>query len=206
MAATKRIKRALVSVYHKDGLDEILKKLHREGVSFVSTGGTQKFIEELGLPCDAVEDLTGYPSILGGRVKTLHPKVFGGILNRRDNEGDQAQIAQYEIPEIDLVIVDLYPFEETVASGAEEQAIIEKIDIGGISLIRAAAKNFKDVVIVASKAQYQPLMQLLNEKVRKLLSKTVNGLPKKRLLFLQATILQSSITSTIAKVLIFVLP
>ena len=164
MAATKRIKRALVSVYHKDGLDEILKKLHREGVSFVSTGGTQKFIEELGLPCDAVEDLTGYPSILGGRVKTLHPKVFGGILNRRDNEGDQAQITQYEIPEIDLVIVDLYPFEETVASGAEEQAIIEKIDIGGISLIRAAAKNFKDVVIVASKAQYQPLMQLLNEK------------------------------------------
>ena len=164
MAVTKRIKRALVSVYHKDGLDEILKKLHQEGVSFVSTGGTQKFIEELGIPCDAVEDLTGYPSILGGRVKTLHPKVFGGILTRRENETDQAQIAQYEIPEIDLVIVDLYPFEETVASGAEEQAIIEKIDIGGISLIRAAAKNFKDVVIVASKAQYQPLMQLLNEK------------------------------------------
>lgn len=206
MAATKRIKRALVSVYHKDGLDEILKKLHREGVSFVSTGGTQKFIEELGLPCDAVEDLTGYPSILGGRVKTLHPKVFGGILNRRDNEGDQAQIAQYEIPEIDLVIVDLYPFEETVASGAEEQAIIEKIDIGGISLIRAAAKNFKDVVIVASKAQYQPLMQLLNEKGLKLLSKTANGLPKKRLPFLQAMILQSSIISTTAKARISVLP
>ncbi len=164
MAATKRIKRALVSVFHKEGLDEILKKLHSEGVSFVSTGGTQTFIESLGLPCDAVEDLTGYPSILGGRVKTLHPKVFGGILNRRDNEGDKAQITQYEIPEIDLVIVDLYPFEETVASGAEEQAIIEKIDIGGISLIRAAAKNFKDVVIVASKAQYQPLMQILNEK------------------------------------------
>ena len=164
MAATKRIKRALVSVYHKDGLDEILRKLHREGVSFVSTGGTQKFIEELGIPCDAVEDLTGYPSVLGGRVKTLHPKVFGGILTRRENESDKAQIAEYEIPEIDLVIVDLYPFEETVASGAEEQAIIEKIDIGGISLIRAAAKNFKDVVIVASKAQYQPLMQLLNEK------------------------------------------
>ena len=152
MAETRRIKRALVSVYHKDGLDEILKKLHSEGVSFLSTGGTQKFIEELGLPCDAVEDLTGYPSILGGRVKTLHPKVFGGILNRRDNEGDRAQVAQYEIPSIDLVIVDLY-----------EQAIIEKIDIGGISLIRAAAKNFKDVVIVASKAQYQPLMQLLNK-------------------------------------------
>lgn len=164
MAATKRIKRALVSVYHKEGLDEILKKLHSEGVSFVSTGGTQTFIESLGMPCDAVEDLTGYPSILGGRVKTLHPKVFGGILTRRDNEGDRSQIAEYEIPEIDLVIVDLYPFEETVASGAEEQAIIEKIDIGGISLIRAAAKNFKDVVIVASKAQYQPLMQLLGEK------------------------------------------
>lgn len=164
MAATKRMKRALVSVFHKDGLDEILKKLHSEGVSFVSTGGTQSFIESLGLPCDAVEDLTSYPSILGGRVKTLHPKVFGGILARRENENDQKQLAEYEIPEIDLVIVDLYPFEETVASGTEEQAIIEKIDIGGISLIRAAAKNFKDVVIVASKAHYQPLMDLLNEK------------------------------------------
>ncbi|MCD8178258.1 MAG: bifunctional phosphoribosylaminoimidazolecarboxamide formyltransferase/IMP cyclohydrolase [Tannerellaceae bacterium] len=164
MTATKRIKRALVSVYYKEGLDQILKKLHSEGVSFVSTGGTQTFIESLGLPCDAVEDLTGYPSILGGRVKTLHPKVFGGILTRRENETDKAQIAEYEIPEIDLVIVDLYPFEETVASGAEEQAIIEKIDIGGISLIRAAAKNFKDVVIVASKGQYGPLMHLLEEK------------------------------------------
>lgn len=163
MAETKRIKRALVSVFHKDGLDEILKKLHSEGVTFLSTGGTQKFIEGLGLLCDAVEDLTGYPSILGGRVKTLHPKVFGGILNRRDNESDCAQLTRYEIPEIDLVIVDLYPFEETVASGADDQAIIEKIDIGGISLIRAAAKNFKDVVIVASKAQYQPLMQLLEK-------------------------------------------
>lgn len=164
MTATKRIKRALVSVYHKDGLDEILKKLNAEGVSFVSTGGTKTFIESLGIACDAVEDLTGYPSILGGRVKTLHPKVFGGILARRENEGDQAQLAQYEIPEIDLVIVDLYPFEETVASGADEQSIIEKIDIGGISLIRAAAKNFKDVVIVASKHQYTPLLDLLNEK------------------------------------------
>ena len=125
MTATKRIKRALVSVYHKDGLDEILRKLHNEGVTFVSTGGTQTFIEPLGIPCDAVEDLTGYPSILGGRVKTLHPKVFGGILARRENEGDRQQLAQYEIPEIDLVIVDLYPFEETVASGAEEQAFIE---------------------------------------------------------------------------------
>ena len=151
-------------MYHKDGLDEILKKLNAEGVSFVSTGGTKTFIESLGIACDAVEDLTGYPSILGGRVKTLHPKVFGGILARRENEGDQAQLAQYEIPEIDLVIVDLYPFEETVASGADEQSIIEKIDIGGISLIRAAAKNFKDVVIVASKHQYTPLLNLLNEK------------------------------------------
>lgn len=164
MSATKRIKRALVSVYHKEGLDEIVKKLHNEGVTFVSTGGTQSFIESLGVPCDAVEDLTGYPSILGGRVKTLHPKVFGGILNRRSNDSDQAQIAEYEIPAIDLVIVDLYPFEETVASGAEEAAIIEKIDIGGISLIRAAAKNFGDVVIVASKAQYKPLMNILEEK------------------------------------------
>ncbi len=135
-----------------------------EGVSFLSTGGTQEFIESLGLPCKAVEDLTGYPSILGGRVKTLHPKVFGGILCRRENEGDIQQIEQYEIPEIDLVIVDLYPFEQTVASGAEEAAIIEKIDIGGISLIRGAAKNFKDVVIVASKGQYQPLLEILNEK------------------------------------------
>ncbi len=164
MAETKRIKRALVSVYHKDGLDEILKKLHSEGVTFVSTGGTQQFIESLGIPCDAVEDLTGYPSILGGRVKTLHPKVFGGILARRENESDVAQLTQYEIPEIDLVIVDLYPFTETLASGADDAAIIEKIDIGGISLIRGAAKNFNDVVIVASKAQYQPLMQLLGEK------------------------------------------
>ena len=164
MASEKRIKRALVSVFHKDGLDNILKKLHEEGVSFISTGGTQSFIESIGLPCDSVEDLTGYPSILGGRVKTLHPNVFGGILARRENDTDKSQLEAYNIPEIDLVIVDLYPFEETVASGAEEQAIIEKIDIGGISLIRASAKNFKDVVIVASKEQYSPLMQLLEEK------------------------------------------
>ena len=137
----KKIKTALVSVFHKDGLDEILAMLHKDGVKFLSTGGTRSFIESLGYECDAVEDLTGYPSILGGRVKTLHPKVFGGILNRRDNAGDQSQIAEYEIPEIDLVIVDLYPFVDTVKSGADNQAIIEKIDIGGISLIRAAAKN-----------------------------------------------------------------
>ncbi len=159
----KKIKTALVSVYHKDGLEEILSLLHKDGVKFLSTGGTQSFIEGLGYPCDLVEDLTGYPSILGGRVKTLHPKVFGGILNRRDNEGDREQIKKYEIPEIDLVIVDLYPFVDTVASGASDADIIEKIDIGGISLIRAAAKNYKDVIIVASKAQYAPLASLLKE-------------------------------------------
>ena len=164
MEEYKKIKRALVSVYYKEGLDKILNKLHSEGVQLVSTGGTQKFIESLGLPCEAVESLTGYPSILGGRVKTLHPKVFGGILTRRDNAGDNEQIKQYEIPEIDLVIVDLYPFEETVASGASDADIIEKIDIGGISLIRAAAKNYKDVVIVASQRQYAPLMYLLDDK------------------------------------------
>ncbi|MCQ2211427.1 MAG: bifunctional phosphoribosylaminoimidazolecarboxamide formyltransferase/IMP cyclohydrolase [Paludibacteraceae bacterium] len=163
MAEYKKIKTALVSVYHKDNLDAIIRKLHAEGVQFISTGGTQSFIESLGIPCQAVESLTTYPSILGGRVKTLHPKIFGGILARRDVPQDIAQMDQYQIPEIDLVIVDLYPFEDTVASGAEEQAIIEKIDIGGISLIRAAAKNFKDVVIIASKAQYEPFMNQLNE-------------------------------------------
>lgn len=161
MSDNKRIKTALISVFYKDGLEEILSLLHADGVKFLSTGGTRSFIESLGYECDAVEDLTGYPSILGGRVKTLHPKVFGGILNRRDNEGDRGQIAQYEIPEIDLVIVDLYPFRATVASGAPEADIIEKIDIGGISLIRAAAKNYKDVVIVASKAQYKALADTL---------------------------------------------
>jgi phosphoribosylaminoimidazolecarboxamide formyltransferase/IMP cyclohydrolase len=164
MAENKKIKRALVSVFHKDGLDEILRTLHAQGVELLSTGGTQSFIESLGIPCTAVEDVTSYPSILGGRVKTLHPKIFGGILGRRDQEGDQAQMAQYEIPEIDLVIVDLYPFEDTVASGASDADIIEKIDIGGISLIRAGAKNFKDVIIVPSKAEYKPLLDLLQQK------------------------------------------
>ena len=145
-------------------MDELLKKLNEEGVRFLSTGGTQKFIEEQGYDCQKVEDVTTYPSILGGRVKTLHPKVFGGILGRRENEGDREQMAQYEIPEIDLVIVDLYPFEQTVASGADEADIIEKIDIGGISLIRAGAKNFKDVVIVPSKAEYSVLLDILNKK------------------------------------------
>ncbi|MDE5983554.1 MAG: bifunctional phosphoribosylaminoimidazolecarboxamide formyltransferase/IMP cyclohydrolase [Duncaniella sp.] len=161
MSDIKKIKTALISVFHKDGLDNILSLLNKNGVKFLSTGGTRSFIEGLGYECEAVEDLTGYPSILGGRVKTLHPKVFGGILNRRENEGDREQITQYEIPEIDLVIVDLYPFSATVASGAPEADIIEKIDIGGISLIRAAAKNYNDVIIVASKGQYAPLAELL---------------------------------------------
>lgn len=161
MTETKKIKTALVSVFHKDGLDELLAQLNAEGVKFLSTGGTQKFIESLGFECQAVEDLTTYPSILGGRVKTLHPKVFGGILGRRENEGDKEQMAKYEIPEIDLVIVDLYPFEQTVASGASEADIIEKIDIGGISLIRAGAKNFNDVVIIPSKAEYAMLSDIV---------------------------------------------
>ena len=164
MAGTKKIKTALVSVFHKDGLDELLAKLNAEGVKFLSTGGTQKFIESLGYECQTVESVTSYPSILGGRVKTLHPRIFGGILARRGNEGDVAQMGQYGIPEIDLVIVDLYPFEQTVASGASEADIIEKIDIGGISLIRAGAKNFNDVVIVPGKAEYGVLLDILNRK------------------------------------------
>ena len=164
MAETKKIKTALVSVFHKDGLDELLAKLNEEGVKFLSTGGIQKFIESLGYECQKVEDVTTYPSILCGRVKTLHPKIFGGILARRDNEGDQEQMKEYEIPSIDLVVVDLYPFEQTVASGASDADIIEKIDIGGISLIRAGAKNFKDVVIVPSKAEYSVLLDILKKK------------------------------------------
>ena len=160
----KKIKTALVSVFHKDGLDELLAKLNEEGVKFLSTGGTQKFIESLGYECQKVEDVTTYPSILGGRVKTLHPKIFGGILARRDNEGDQEQMKEYEIPTIDLVIVDLYPFEQTVASGASDPDIIEKIDMDGISLIRVGAKNCKDRVIVPSKAEYSVLLDILKEK------------------------------------------
>ena len=162
MSDVKKIKTALISVFHKDGLDELLKKLNDDGVRFLSTGGTQKFIEEQGYACQKVEELTTYPSILGGRVKTLHPKVFGGILARRENDGDCEQMAQYDIPEIDLVVVDLYPFEQTVSSGASEADIIEKIDIGGISLIRAAAKNFNDVVIVPSKAEYPVLLDIIS--------------------------------------------
>ena len=163
MQDTKKIKTALVSVFHKDGLDELLAELHAQGVQFLSTGGTQSFIESLGYPCQKVEDVTTYPSILGGRVKTLHPKVFGGILGRRGLESDREQMAKYEIPEIDLVIVDLYPFEQTVASGADDAAIIEKIHIGGISLIRAGAKNFNDVVIVPSKGEYAALLDIVKK-------------------------------------------
>ena len=158
----KVIRRALISVYHKDGLAEILALLHKEGVEFVSTGGTSAFIESLGYPCVAVEDLTKYPSMLGGRVKTLHPAIQGGILARRSHETDQKEVAEYGLSLIDLVIVDLYPFEATVASGASEEDIIEKIDIGGISLIRGAAKNFEDVVIVPSQADYSTLHEILS--------------------------------------------
>lgn len=160
----KKINAALISVFHKDGLEPIVRKLDELGVQIISTGGTEKFINDLGINIKRVEDLTSYPSILGGRVKTLHPKVFGGILARRDNDGDIAQLEEYDIPEIDLTIVDLYPFEETVAAGGENQEIIEKIDIGGISLIRAAAKNFNDGVIIASQDQYDSLLTVLNEK------------------------------------------
>lgn len=161
---SQKIQTALISVYHKEGLEEILQVLDSLRVKFISTGGTRELIESLGYECDAVEDVSGYPSILGGRVKTLHPKIFGGILYRRDNDADKKQVKSYDIPSIDLVIVDLYPFEETVAAGGTEEEIIEKIDIGGISLIRGAAKNHRDVLIVASRNQYKPLLGLLKEK------------------------------------------
>ncbi|AUC14081.1 bifunctional phosphoribosylaminoimidazolecarboxamide formyltransferase/IMP cyclohydrolase [Tenacibaculum sp. SZ-18] len=164
MSKTKKIQSALISVFHKDGLEPIVKKLNELNVTIYSTGGTEKFIKDLEIDVVPVESVTDYPSILGGRVKTLHPKVFGGILNRQENEGDVAQLEEYKIPQIDLVIVDLYPFEKTVASGAAEQDIIEKIDIGGISLIRAAAKNFKDTCIVSSMEQYDEFLNLISEK------------------------------------------
>ena len=163
MSTTKKAKTALISVFHKDGLASITQKLNELGVTIYSTGGTEKFIKEQGINVIPVEDLTSYPSILGGRVKTLHPKVFGGILSRRDNESDLSQLNEYKIPEIDIVIVDLYPFEKTVASDAAEQDIIEKIDIGGISLIRAAAKNFKDVICVSSMNQYDEFLTIMTD-------------------------------------------
>jgi phosphoribosylaminoimidazolecarboxamide formyltransferase/IMP cyclohydrolase len=164
MSDIKHISNALISVFYKDGLEPVVRELHRLGVNIYSTGGTQEFIEKLGIPVIAVESLTGYPSILGGRVKTLHPKVFGGILARRENPSDQQEVVQFDIPMLDLVMVDLYPFEETVKSTTDEAAIIEKIDIGGVSLIRAAAKNHKDTLIVAHKNDYDFLLQLLREK------------------------------------------
>lgn len=161
---SQKIQTALISVYHKDGLEEILQELNNLRIKFISTGGTREFIESLGYECEGVEEVSGYPSILGGRVKTLHPKIFGGILYRRENEADKKQVKAYDIPSIDLVIVDLYPFEQTVAAGGSEEEIIEKIDIGGISLIRGAAKNHKNVLIVSSREQYKPLYDLLKEK------------------------------------------
>src|SRR5690554_2819572 len=163
MNGSRKIKSALISVFYKDGLKDIVKTLDEQGVKIFSTGGTQTFIEELGIKVTAVEELTSYPSFLGGRVKTLHPKVFGGILGKRDDKNHQEQMSEYEIPEIDLVIVDLYPFAATVATGADHASIIEKIDIGGISLIRAAAKNYNDVVIVPSVEQYSTLLDILKK-------------------------------------------
>lgn len=160
---TKKITSALISVFDKTGLEPLIQALVEDGVSLYSTGGTESFIRDLGHAVNAVEELTGYPSILGGRVKTLHPKVFGGILNRADNSSDQKELQTYEIPSFDLVIVDLYPFEKTIAGNATESEIIEKIDIGGIALIRAAAKNFKDVLCISDKEDYQRFISLYNQ-------------------------------------------
>jgi len=176
----KRINSALISVYYKDNLEEIVKALAVLNVSIISTGGTKEFIEKLGINVTAVEELTGYPSILGGRVKTLHPKIFGGILARQDNKQDQADMRKFDIQPIDLVVVDLYPFEETVASGAGDEVIIVKIDIGGISLIRAAAKNYREVVIIPSKNQYPVLMDILN------MNKGITSIEQRRNLALEA--------------------
>ena len=164
MSNTKSIKSALISVFSKEGLEPIVRELNKQNVTIYSTGGTEKFISNLGINVVPVEDVTSYPSILGGRVKTLHPKVFGGILNRQNNDSDVAELLDFDIPQIDLVIVDLYPFEKTVASGASNQDIIEKIDIGGISLIRAAAKNYADVVCVSSVNDYSEFLELLKNK------------------------------------------
>lgn len=163
MSRSKKASSALISVFHKDGLEPIVRKFQELGITIYSTGGTEKFIKDLGIDVIPVEDVTSYPSILGGRVKTLHPKVFGGILNRQDNESDVAQLKEYDIPQLDIVIVDLYPFEKTVASGASEQDIIEKIDIGGISLIRAAAKNYKDVICVSSMEDYAEFLEIISK-------------------------------------------
>ncbi|MEQ8419466.1 MAG: bifunctional phosphoribosylaminoimidazolecarboxamide formyltransferase/IMP cyclohydrolase [Arenibacter algicola] len=163
MSTIKKASSALISVFHKDGLEPLVKKFNELGITIYSTGGTETFIKDLGIDVVPVEDVTSYPSILGGRVKTLHPKVFGGILNRQDNKSDQEQLKEFEIPQLDIVIVDLYPFEKTVASGASEQDIIEKIDIGGISLIRAAAKNYKDTLCVSSMNDYDEVLEMITK-------------------------------------------
>lgn len=163
MSTYKQAKSALISVFNKEGLEPLVKKFQELGITIYTTGGTEKFITELEIPVVRVEDVTSYPSILGGRVKTLHPKIFGGILNRQENEGDIAEMSEYEIPQLDIVIVDLYPFEKTVASGASEEDIVEKIDIGGIALIRAAAKNFKDTLCVSSVDDYQEVLDIISE-------------------------------------------
>ena len=163
MSEQKQIKTALISVFSKDGLDELVLALSQHDVQIISTGGTQKYIESLGVSVTPVEDITSYPSILGGRVKTLHPKVFGGILSRRGNFEDGKQLNEFEIPEIDLVVVDLYPFEKTVSSGASHHDIIEKIDIGGVSLIRAAAKNYEDVTVISHKSDYKTLIDIISK-------------------------------------------
>ncbi|MGI9546257.1 MAG: bifunctional phosphoribosylaminoimidazolecarboxamide formyltransferase/IMP cyclohydrolase, partial [Flavobacteriaceae bacterium] len=163
MSTSKKASTALISVYHKEGLEPLVRKMDDLGITIYSTGGTERFINELGVEVIPVEEVTSYPSILGGRVKTLHPKVFGGILNRQDHESDVAQLEEYDIPQLDIVIVDLYPFEKTVAEGAAEQEIIEKIDIGGISLIRAAAKNYKDVLCVSSMDDYESFLKIISD-------------------------------------------
>ena len=193
MADNKKIKTALISVYHKENLDNIIKRLNELGIKIISTGGTKLFIESLGVQVTSVESLSGYPSILGGRVKTLHPKIFGGILSRRDNQGDVSQLTEYEISEIDLVIVDLYPFEQTVNEGAGENEIIEKIDIGGIALIRAAAKNYKDVIIVPSQNEYSDLLDLLNR------NEGVSSLEERRKFAVRAFSVSSHYDSAIFK-------
>lgn len=194
--SAKKAASALISVFHKDGLEPIVKKFNELGITIYSTGGTEKFIKDLGIAVVPVEDVTSYPSILGGRVKTLHPKVFGGILNRQDHDGDIAQLEEFDIPQLDIVIVDLYPFEKTVASGAPEQDIIEKIDIGGISLIRAAAKNYKDVLCVSSMEDYAEFLNIISEgDGNTTLEERKNSL-QRRLMFRRIMIAPFSITLT----------
>lgn len=196
MNSTHKITSALISVFDKEGLAPIIQELNKQGVTLYSTGGTEKFIRDMGIEVVAVEDITSYPSILGGRVKTLHPKVFGGILNRQNVASDQQELKQYEIPQLDLVIVDLYPFENTVASGASEQDIIEKIDIGGISLIRAAAKNFADVLCVSDKNDYKKYWIYSLRPMVLLQEKTESVLPQKLFKFLRIMMRLFSTIST----------